>query len=168
MPGNRVLTLCRALGMTVQLSERKGASEIRPNYVSFNTVLRTSTVIFLTLPLTPSTSNLITTIEFSLMRHDALLVNISRGGIVNEEDLIRALKDSQIAGAATDVFVKEPAGRDNPLIEAAREGKLRESGRLILSPHVAWYGRSSVEKLRRVVVENVRGWCEGKGGNVVR
>lgn len=102
------------------------------------------------------------------MRHDALLLNISRGGIVNEEDLVRALKDSQIAGAATDVFVKEPAGRDNPLIEAAREGELRDSGRLILSPHVAWYGRSSVEKLRRVVVENVRWWCEGKGGNVVR
>lgn len=101
------------------------------------------------------------------MRKDALIVNIARGGIINEEDLVTALKGDIIAGAATDVFVTEPAGRDNPLVEAAREGVLRDSGRLILSPHVAWYGRSSVDKLRRVVAENVKGWCEGTGGNVV-
>ncbi|KAG4026167.1 hypothetical protein MFRU_044g00370 [Monilinia fructicola] len=167
--GNRVANLCRALGMTVQMGERKGvpSTETRPNYTPFSTVIATSTVLFLTLPLTPTTTNLITSVELSTMRKDALIVNIARGGIINEEDLVTALKGDIIAGAATDVFVTEPAGRDNPLVEAAREGVLRDSGRLILSPHVAWYGRSSVDKLRRVVAENVKGWCEGTGGNVV-
>lgn len=155
--------------MTVSLSERKGVppSQTRPGYTPFSQILTTSTVLFLTLPLTPSTTNLITSSELSLMRPDALLINIARGGIVNESDLVHALKEGKIAGAATDVFVEEPAGRDNVLVEAAREGELARSGRLILSPHVAWVGRSSVEKLRRVVVENVGVWAEGGGGNVV-
>ncbi|ESZ90100.1 hypothetical protein SBOR_9511 [Sclerotinia borealis F-4128] len=171
--GNRVANLCLALGMTVQFSERKGVPQTatRPHYTPFTTVLTTSTVLFLTLPLTPSTTNLITHHEFSLMRPDALVINIARGGIVNEEDLVCALKEGKIAGAATDVFVTEPAGRDSVLVRAAREGEgeggLGGSGRLILSPHVAWYGRSSVDKLRRVVAENVRAWCEGGEGNVV-
>ncbi|EDN97204.1 hypothetical protein SS1G_11729 [Sclerotinia sclerotiorum 1980 UF-70] len=167
--GNRVATLCRALGMTIQFCERKGVpeNETRPNYTPFTTVLQTSTVIFLCLPLTPSTQNLIASPELSTMRPDILLINIARGGIVNEEDLIEALKQGKIAGAATDVYVEEPAGENNALVRAAREGHLRDSGRLILSPHVAWYGRSSVEKLRRVVAENVRGWCVGEEGNIV-
>ncbi|QSZ31479.1 hypothetical protein DSL72_001044 [Monilinia vaccinii-corymbosi] len=167
--GNRVAKLCRALGMTVQMCERKGvpSTETRPNYTPFPTVLATSTVLFLTLPLTPATANLITSSELCVMRKDALVVNVARGGIVNEEDLVRALREGVIAGAATDVFMTEPAGRDNVLVDAARVGTLRDTGRLVLSPHVAWYGRSSVEKLRRVVVENVKAWCEGGEGNVV-
>ncbi|CAD6454950.1 ed43d9ed-b546-4481-94ed-b887b048ee84 [Sclerotinia trifoliorum] len=167
--GNRVSNLCRALGMTIQFCERKGIpeSETRANYTPFTTVLQTSTVLFLCLPLTPSTQNLIASPELSAMRTDALLINIARGGIVNEDDLVDALKQGKIAGAATDVYVVEPAGESNPLVKAAREGELRDGGRLILSPHVAWYGRSSVEKLTRVVAENVRVWCEGVEGNIV-
>ncbi|KAA8566711.1 hypothetical protein EYC84_009243 [Monilinia fructicola] len=81
--GNRVANLCRALGMTVQMGERKGvpSTETRPNYTPFSTVIATSTVLFLTLPLTPTTTNLITSVELSTMRKDALIVNIARGGI---------------------------------------------------------------------------------------
>ncbi|KAJ8063476.1 hypothetical protein OCU04_007352 [Sclerotinia nivalis] len=155
--------------MTVQICERKGVPETktRPNYTPFTTVLKTSTALFLCLPLTPSTQNLIASPELSTMRTDALIINIARGGIVNEEDLVDALKQGKIAGAATDVYVEEPAGENSTLVKAAREGELRDSGRLVLSPHVAWYGKSSVEKLRRVVAENVKGWCEGVEGNVV-
>ncbi|TEY53388.1 hypothetical protein BOTCAL_0248g00050 [Botryotinia calthae] len=167
--GNRVANLCRALGMTVQLCERKGVSEseTRPNYTPFTTVMKTSTVLFLSLPLTPTTENMIASAELSIMRPNALIINIARGGIVNEEDLVNALIQGKIAGAATDVYVEEPAGEDSTLVKAARDSELRDSGRLILSPHIAWYGISSVEKLRRVVTENIKGWCEGVGGNVV-
>ncbi|KAM0148936.1 hypothetical protein ACHAQE_009605 [Botrytis cinerea] len=167
--GNRVANLCRALGMTVQLCERKGVSEseTRPNYTPFTTVIKTSTVLFLSLPLTPTTENMIASVELSMMRSNALIINIARGGIVNEEDLVDALIQGKIAGAATDVYVEEPAGEDSTLVKAARDSELRDSGRLILSPHIAWYGISSVEKLRRVVTENIKGWCEGVGGNVV-
>lgn len=155
--------------MTVQLCERKGVSEseTRPNYTPFTTVIKTSTVLFLSLPLTPTTENMIASAELSMMRPNALIINIARGGIVNEEDLVDALIQGKIAGAATDVYVEEPAGEDSTLVKAARDSELRDSGRLILSPHIAWYGISSVEKLRRVVTENIKGWCEGVGGNVV-
>ncbi|CCD50710.1 hypothetical protein BofuT4_P087730.1 [Botrytis cinerea T4] len=110
---------------------------------------------------------MIASAELSMMRPNALIINIARGGIVNEEDLVDALIQGKIAGAATDVYVEEPAGEDSTLVKAARDSELRDSGRLILSPHIAWYGISSVEKLRRVVTENIKGWCEGVGGNVV-
>ncbi|KAF7922281.1 hypothetical protein EAE99_007461 [Botrytis elliptica] len=167
--GNRIANLCRALGMTVHMCERKGVaeSETRPNYTPFTTVMKTSSVLFLSLPLTPTTENMIASAEISIMRPDALIINIARGGIVNEEDLVDALKQGKIAGAATDVYVEEPAAENSTLVKAARDSELRDSGRLILSPHVAWYGISSVEKLRRVVTENIKGWCKGVGGNVV-
>jgi glycerate dehydrogenase len=116
----------------------------------------------ITLPLTPSTHSLISTPEFALMRPDAILINVARGGIVDEDALVDALRENRIAGAAADVFSREPAGRENVLV---REGGM--GGRLVLSPHVAWFARSSIEKLRRTVVENIEAWVGGEVRNVV-
>ena len=88
-----------------------------------------------------------------------------------EEDLVSALKEKKIAGAATDVFAKEPAGRDDSvLLQAAeefREKRAGMEGRLILSPHLAWYASSSLEKLRATVAANVEGWAKGTPQNLV-
>jgi lactate dehydrogenase-like 2-hydroxyacid dehydrogenase len=151
--------------MTVQFADRKGSSTPRPNRIPFTSALKTSTILILTLPLTPSTTSLITSTELSLMLPDSVLINVARGGIVVEEDLVQALKEGKIKGAATDVFVTEPAGKENVLVQAAREGSL--GGRLVLSPHVAWFARSSIEKLRRVVTENIEGWARGEPLNTV-
>jgi phosphoglycerate dehydrogenase-like enzyme len=96
------------------MAERKGipTPAVRPGRTEFTTALQTSTVIILTLPLSPSTTDLISGPEFALMRPDALIINVSRGGIINEEALVTALKEKQIAGAATDVYPEEPAGRE--------------------------------------------------------
>jgi glycerate dehydrogenase len=164
--------------MTVQFAERKGieTSSLRPNRVSFSETIRASTVLFITLPLSPSTSNLLSTPEFSLMRPDALLINVARGGIVDEEALIHALKERRISGIATDVFVEEPAGVSNSvLVKAAREwgekGEGEEerelNGRLVLSPHNAWWARSSIEKLRVTVSGNIEEWAKGEVVNQV-
>jgi len=99
------------------------------------------------------------------MRPDALLINVSRGGIVVEEDLVAALKEGKIRGAATDVFITEPAGTENVLVKAANEEWAKD--RLVLSPHLAWWARSSIEKLRRVTRENVEGWSKGTLQNEV-
>jgi lactate dehydrogenase-like 2-hydroxyacid dehydrogenase len=108
------------------------------------------------------------------MRPDALIVNVARGGIVDEEALVKALEDGKIGGAATDVFFEEPAGTGNSvLVRRAREwsdskgemGKL--SGRLVLSPHIAWWARSSIEKLRGTVAGNIEAWAKGEARNVV-
>lgn len=165
--GNRVASIGRALGMKVIIADRKGvpSSSTRQDRIEFTEVLRTATVIVLTLPLHPTTLSLISAAELSLMRPDALLINVSRGGIVVEEDLVAALKERKISGAATDVFITEPAGKENVLIRAANEEWAK--GRLVLSPHLAWWARSSIEKLRRVTVENVEGWARGEVRNEV-
>ncbi|TVY31234.1 Glycerate dehydrogenase, partial [Lachnellula cervina] len=114
--GNRVATIARALGMSVLLSARKNPTSPTtptPGRTAFTTLLQQSTVIILTCPLTPSTLNLISGPELSLMRPDALLINVARGGIVDEEALVCALREGRLKGAASDVFVEEPAGEAN-------------------------------------------------------
>lgn len=153
--------------MTVLISERKGASPsgFRPGRTPFEETLQRSTVVVIALPLSSSTTSLLSTDEFALMRPDALVINVARGGIVDEAALTLALKDKRIAGAATDVYEKEPAGKENVLVRIAEEERVK--GRLILSPHVAWYARSSIEKLRRVMGENVDSWAKGVPMNLV-
>lgn len=158
--------------MTVHFAERKGvpASEVRSGRISFEECIGTSTVFFLTLPLSPETLNLISTAELSSMRSDALIINVARGGIVNEEALVTALKERKILGAATDVYVQEPAGLENsPLVKAANEWEGDESmmGRLVLSPHLAWWAKSSIEKLRTTVAANIEAWAGGEVRNEV-
>lgn len=153
--------------MKVIFAERKGVpdAEVREGRVSFVEALKIATVLIFTLPLSPSTAALIAAPEYSLMRPDALLVNVARGGIVIESDLVAALKAHKITAAATDVFIEEPAGKENVLVRAAGEEWAR--GRLVLSPHIAWLARSSTDKLRRVTAENIEGWCRGEPQNVV-
>jgi lactate dehydrogenase-like 2-hydroxyacid dehydrogenase len=153
--------------MSVLIAERKGVPEssIRPGRTSFEATIQRSTVIMITLPLSPSTESLISTAELALMRPDSVLINVSRGGIVNEDALVDALRQKLIAGAATDVYAKEPAGKENVLVSEAEKQGIR--GRLILSPHVAWYARSSVEKVQSVMAENVDSWAKGTPLNLV-
>jgi lactate dehydrogenase-like 2-hydroxyacid dehydrogenase len=175
--GTRLATLCRALGMTVHLAGRKDTSSpSRTDRVPFNQILTQSTTLFLCLPLTPETTSLLSTPEFNQMRPDALLINVARGGIVDEEALVKALEEGKIGGAATDVFLEEPAGVGNSvLVRKGREWSLlkegekgRElNGRLILSPHIAWWARSSIEKLMNTVTGNIEAWATGELRNVV-
>jgi lactate dehydrogenase-like 2-hydroxyacid dehydrogenase len=168
--------------MTIYFASRKDTtSTTLPGYLPFNDLLRQSTTLFLCLPLSPSTTNLLSTPEFSLMRPDALLINVARGGIVDEGALVKALEAGKIGGAATDVFLEEPAGVENSvLVKKAREwkdwGKIggkdgkkgREmNGKLVLSPHIAWWARSSIEKLRGTVASNIENWAKGEPKNIV-
>lgn len=164
--GNRVATIAKALGMSVLLLDRKTAVTPRPGRVLFATGLSQATIIVVTCPLTPSSINLISTPELALMRRDALLINVARGGIVDEEALMLALKEGRIMGVASDVFEKEPATKEESvLVRAAREEWSR--GRLVLSPHLAWLARSSIEKLRVTVARNVVAWVAGEPSNLV-
>ncbi len=110
------------------------------------------------------------------MRPDTLLINVARGGIVDEEALVEALEKKKIAGAATDVFFEEPAGVENSVLvrkakewsqEVGKEGKGGLNGRLILSPHIAWWARASIEKLRTTVAGNIEAWAKGEERNLV-
>jgi lactate dehydrogenase-like 2-hydroxyacid dehydrogenase len=151
--------------MNVLLAERKGIEgpNVRDGRTAFVETLKSCTVLMLTCPLTRATISMIDEPELRLMRQDAILINVTRGGIVVEEALIKALWGKWIAGAGTDVFLQEPAHEGNSIL--VREGA--DVPNLVMSPHIAWYAKSSIEKLRKTVQANIEAWFEGKPSNVV-
>lgn len=123
----------RALGMRVLIAERKGASDVRDGRTSFADCLKLGTLFILVAPLDSTTKNMFGTSEFSAMDPAALIINVGRGGVINEADLAEALRQGEIGGAGLDVFETEPASATNsPLVK-------QEIPNLILSPHLAWY-----------------------------
>lgn len=162
--GKRIEVLAKALGMRVLVAERKTSSETstptpRPGRTSFQETLRNSTVLVLCLPRSPETLNLISTPEFQTMASpQTILINVARGGIVDEQALVDALKGGLIAGAATDVYAIEPAGRgDSPLLSEEADGL-----NLVLTPHLAWLAERTLRNLQEGVREVVEGWYRGK------
>lgn len=97
-------------------------------YATLDDLLRQSDIVSLNCPLSPETKGMIDARAFGLMKRGALLVNVARGGVVVEADLIRALEDGTLAGAAVDVFETEPPPADHPL---------RRMPNVIVTPHTA-------------------------------
>ena len=123
--GTRIVELARAVGFReVLVSERKNATEVRLGRVSFEETLRRATVVGICLPKEQDTVDMIGETELKLMRPEALIINVARGGIVNEAALAKALREGWIAGAATDVLETEPAGLGtSPLIPDISKGE---------------------------------------------
>ncbi|KAK7422008.1 hypothetical protein QQZ08_009729 [Neonectria magnoliae] len=154
--GKRISELCTALGMKVVVAARKGApaSEDR---VTFDVALKTASVVFVCCPRSPDTLNLLSGPEFAVMPQDAVLVNVSRGGVVDEDALFAALKNGDIGGAGTDVFATEPASSTtSPLL-----GNEAEALNLVVTPHLAWIGGETTANYQRVLQENIDGFILG-------
>ena len=113
--------------------------------MSLEELLGGSDVVSVNCPLNPKTKDLITYAELGRMKPGAYIVNCSRGGIINENDLVRALNDGLIAGAAVDTFETEPLPIDH---------------RLILSPHIGWTSIEARIRLVEVLEENIRTFLE--------
>ncbi|KAK7423057.1 hypothetical protein QQZ08_009224 [Neonectria magnoliae] len=161
--GQKVAALSTALGMRVLLSGRKGVPESLDR-TPFDQVICTASVLILCLPKTPDTIDYIATSEFEAMQSDTVLINVSRGGIVDEEALVRALKKGEIAGAATDVFLKEPASeKDSPLL-----GTKVQDLNLVTTPHTAWVAEETNANYLKTLEANVVAFVAGKPINVVR
>ncbi|KAF2098008.1 glycerate dehydrogenase [Rhizodiscina lignyota] len=161
--GERVSTLLGSLGMKIVVAERKGQDSIRNGRISFHQAIETASVVVLCLPRSSETLNLISVAEFKAMRRHALLINVSRGGIVDEAALLAALRDKQIAGAATDVFLTEPAEPSNSELLKPETRDLN----LVVTPHIAWYAQETFKTFQEMIIENVVGWCVGKPKRVV-
>ena len=131
--------------------------------VPFEEVLRTVTVLVICCPRDASTIDLIGEEELRRMRKEAIIVNVARGGIVNETALAKALSERWIAAAATDVLGKEPGGRGTtPLLPL--EGEVPN---LTITPHVAWFAAQTMTNLKTMLKEGVEAWVAGKPVNVV-
>ena len=160
--GSRVADIARAFGCKVVYYSASGKNN-NPTYqrVDFDTLLRTSDIISIHAPLTSKTQNLFNYLAFRKMKRTSILINVARGPIVNDKDLADALKKRQIAAAGLDVLSKEPMEETNPLRQ------IRDSQRLIITPHMAWGARETRQRLVDQVVENIRGFQNNCPVNVV-
>ncbi|RVX71639.1 hypothetical protein B0A52_03823 [Exophiala mesophila] len=161
--GTRVEKLARAVGFgEVVVAERKGAKEVRMGRVSFEEVLKTCTVIVLTLPKEDDTVDLIGEKELKTMQQDALIINIARGGIVNEVALAKALREGWIAGAAVDVLETEPAGvGTSPLLPDMSKPDAVAVPNLTVSSHIAWFTQSTIVRYQELLKQGIEGWVNG-------
>lgn len=161
--GNGVARLAEAFGMRVLRAERKGAASVRAGHMAFGEVLAQADAISLHCPLTPETQGLIGEPELRAMKPSALLVNTARGGIVDENALIRALKEGWIGGAGFDVITTEPPTDDHPMVDP----DLLALPNFLLTPHVAWSSRPAMQALADQLIDNIEAFAAGVPRNRV-
>ena len=159
--GSRSAELFHAFGAKILAHSRRTHTDA-PDYVeqvSLDELLSRSDIVVLHCPLNDSTRGLIDARALSLMKPSALLVNAARGLVVNEADLVQALKDGTIAGACLDVYEKEP-----PL---AAETPVLSAPNTLLTPHVAFATKESMTLRARIVFDNLRAFLSGAPQNLV-
>ncbi|MDO8811565.1 MAG: D-2-hydroxyacid dehydrogenase [Gallionella sp.] len=156
--GKAVARIAEAFGMKVLVAERKNAPTVRAGRVPFEQMLAEADVVTLHCPLTPETRNLIAEPELRMMKPTAILLNVARGGVVDEAALAQALREGWIAAAGVDVLTNEPPRSGNPLLEMA-------GANCILTPHVAWASQQSLVRLAEEVVCNIEAFYAGKSRN---
>lgn len=152
--GTKVAQIAEAFGMKVVYFSTSGTSHCdKYPSLSIEDLMSESDVISIHAPLNERTNGLIGAGELALMKKSAFILNMGRGGIIDEAALAEAISSGRIAGAALDVFCKEPLPADSPLLHTAHPERLR------FTPHTAW---ASVEARRRLadgIAENIKkGW----------
>ena len=159
--GQNVARIARGFNMDVMFAAHKGVDGLGPLYTPWDEVIETSDVITLHSPLMPATRNMIATPEFERMKNTAILVNTSRGGLVDEAALVDALERGLIAGAGFDVLTKEPPEPDNPLL------KVLERTNFILTPHTAWASDEAQAEVWRQVIHHLEKFQAGEPTNTL-
>jgi glycerate dehydrogenase len=157
--GRAVASIAEAFGMKVLLAKRNN-EDTRPGRVALHDLLPQVDVLSLHCPLTEETRGMIGADELSLMKKDAVLINTARGGLVDEDALLDALKTQEIGGAGLDVLEKEPPPVGYPLLKD-------ELPNLIVTPHTAWASRESRQRLIDEIVLNIAAFKAGKLRNAV-
>ena len=122
------------------------------------TVLSQSDIVSLHCPLFPETTGLINRETIAEMKRGALLINTSRGGVLNERDVADALADGRLGGAGLDVLSTEPPRPDNPLLFAPN---------CVITPHIAWATKEARTRLIRILEDNLAAFLTGTPQNLV-
>ncbi|AOZ50253.1 D-2-hydroxyacid dehydrogenase [Chromobacterium vaccinii] len=156
--GGRLAEMARAFGMEVVFAERKGAEEAREGRMPFAEALARADVVSLHCPLTDETRGMIAQPELMAMKPGAILINTARGGLVDEADLVAALKYGQLGGAGFDVLSSEPPSPDNSLLKARLPN-------LIVTPHVGWASGEAMGRLAAQLVANIEAFARGEKMN---
>ncbi|MFO8008413.1 MAG: D-2-hydroxyacid dehydrogenase [Candidatus Brocadiia bacterium] len=158
--GRAVAGVARAFGMDVIAHDKIEPDETPDGVrmVDMATVFAESDVLTLHVPLTPETEGLVNADRLAMMKPTALLINASRGPLVDQEALAEALEAGRIGGAGIDVLATEPPQPDNPLIGAHG---------CTVTPHIGWATVAARQRLMDVAVDNVRSFLQGRPQNVV-
>ena len=152
--GQKVARIAEAFGMKVCYYSTSGTGHCK-DYpcLSLEELLKTSDIVSVHAPLNERTLNLIGREQLSMMKPQAYLVNVGRGAIIVEEDLVQAVDDGVIAGAGVDVFVTEPLPESHPYL------RMKHPERMRLSPHIAWASIEARDRLIGIMAENIqKGW----------
>ena len=128
-------------------------------FVDLETVFRESDVVSIHAPLSPLTENLVNAERLALMKPGSILINTSRGGLVDEEALAQALRQRKIAVALLDVLKQEPPELDHPLLRLQN---------CLITPHHAWAARTARARCMETACANLKAFLEGHPRNVVQ
>lgn len=153
--GQATAAIARAFGMKVVAYDTNVSTS---ECVQLEELLAASDVISLHCPLFPQTLGIINRNTISWMKDGVLLINTSRGPLINDSDLREALLSGKVAGAAVDVVSTEPITADNPLLGLDN---------CLITPHIAWAPKESRQRLMDTAVDNVRAFLSGMPQNVV-
>lgn len=153
--GQGTARIARGFGMQVLFADHAPPKAPNVEFTPFEQVLRESDVLSLHVPLSPETRNLIGAAQLRQMKPTALLINTSRGGLVDEGALVTALKEGWIAGAGFDVLTTEPPKQGNPLLQLHLPN-------FILTPHVAWASEGAMQFLADQLIDNVERFIAGR------
>lgn len=158
--GMKVAQMARAFGMDVFAATSKNSAEL-PDGIQKTTLsglYGVSDILSLHCPLCDDTRQMINSETIAQMKRGAILINTSRGQLVNEADVAEALKNGQLGAYGADVMCEEPPAADSPLFFAPNA---------FITPHIAWASVEARSRLLHVVFDNVRAFIAGKPKNVV-
>lgn len=159
--GRRVAQIAEAFDMNVLVytPREKDISEFKSlRFTVLDELLKSSDYITCHCPLTPQTNKLINAENIAKMKKSAVLINTSRGPVVDEDALAAALNSGRLAAACLDVLETEPAKKDNPLLTAEN---------CYITPHIAWAAKETRARLMKILEENLKAFIEGHPQNVV-
>ena len=158
--GRAVGRIAKALGMKVIAYSRSSCPEgaAIADYVELDTLLHSSDVISIHCPLFPETEGIINAAAIEKMKDGVLILNTSRGPLIDEEALCAALHSGKVQGAAVDVVSREPILAENPLLTAPN---------CIITPHMAWAQGEARQRIIDITAENIKAFLEGSPQNVV-
>jgi len=158
--GRQVIKIALALGMKILVHNRtpKQWDDLRIQSANLEDLLKQSDFVTLHCPLTVDTKHLINKERLNLMKPSAFIINTSRGALIKEADLIEALQNGKIAGAALDVQDPEPPDINNPLFSMDN---------VILTPHIGWKCLESRQRLIDLLTGNIDAFIQGKAINVI-
>lgn len=159
--GGRVARIAQAFGMNILVysrSEKDLSAFENAVMTDFDSLLKKSDYITCHCPLTPETDGMINEAAINKMKESAVLINTSRGPVVDENALAKALNSKKIAGAALDVLKTEPADERNPLLKADN---------CIITPHIAWAAKETRARLLKILDENISCYLSGRPQNKV-